>query len=229
MKYYFHNSIIFLLSLPLVLSAHGGVHPEMDVAGWYVPYIIPVSAVALGLLAGGFLYFRMHSMKLALTYGVALMLMTFMAIRIVFPDMEQMHHMSTIEPVQLSREEQILKGVHAEVYRSPGCGCCGGYVQGLKDVGAEVVVHEVTDAKLSKLKNTKGIPADMYSCHTSIIDGYVVEGHVPFAAVAKLVSEKPTTTGIALPGMPIGTPGMPGKKQETFEIMTLTGEEFMRI
>ncbi len=109
-----------------------------------------------------------------------------------------------------STSPSALKGLTAEVYYSSSCGCCANYIGYLRDNGLNVkpVLTEDVDA----IKNTMSIPVSMRSCHTVKIGDYFVEGHVPVKAMEKLVQEKPEIGGIALPGMPSGSPGMPGGK-----------------
>ncbi len=99
----------------------------------------------------------------------------------------------------------------ATVYRSPSCGCCEEWVAYLKSNGFDATVVPTDD--LSAVKAKMHVPAEMQSCHTALIGGYVVEGHVPVEAIAKLLAEKPQIMGIAVPGMPEGSPGMPGPKE----------------
>ena len=116
------------------------------------------------------------------------------------------------------------------VYKSPTCGCCGEYEAYLRDHGFEVEVVEKDD--LTETKETLGVPSDLQSCHTSVVEGYFVEGHVPLEAVYKLLHERPSIDGIALPGMPAGSPGMGGEKEGPFTIYAVTDgavEEFMTI
>ena len=94
------------------------------------------------------------------------------------------------------------------VWKSPTCGCCGGWVDYMRGKGYQVGVNLVADPDPIKAK--LGVPEALYSCHTAKIDDYLVEGHVPEAAVAKLLAERPALKGIALPGMPAGSPGMDG-------------------
>ena len=98
----------------------------------------------------------------------------------------------------------VLKSV--EVYKSPTCGCCGTYIEYLKQNGVAVSVIEVADMDAVKVKY--GVPLTLQSCHTALVNGYVVEGHVPIGALKKLVAEGRKIKGIALPGMPPGSPGM---------------------
>lgn len=110
-------------------------------------------------------------------------------------------------------------GVKVTLYKSPSCGCCVGYGAELKSRGFNV---ETISADMPSIKQQYNIPAKMQSCHTAIIGNYFVEGHVPFEAVNKLLDEKPEIDGIALPGMPSGSPGMPGTKRESFTVYALT-------
>ena len=94
------------------------------------------------------------------------------------------------------------------VYKSPTCGCCEGWIEHLKDHGYPVEVRDV--ANVIPVKSDVGLPGNLASCHTALVEGYVVEGHVPEEALAKLLAERPDIAGIAVPGMPIGSPGMEG-------------------
>ena len=106
-----------------------------------------------------------------------------------------------------------------EVFKTPSCGCCYGYVLFLEDEKFEV---KQTDMRsLHSIKQKYNIPVEMQSCHTTIMGKYFIEGHVPLEAVNKLLKEQPDIDGIALPGMPIGTPGMPGDKNEPYVIYQL--------
>jgi len=92
------------------------------------------------------------------------------------------------------------------VTKDPNCGCCGGWVEHMKAAGFPVDV--VTTPQVNRVKTRLGVPDDLASCHTAEIGGYVVEGHVPADAVKRLLAEKPQAKGLAVPGMPIGSPGM---------------------
>ena len=106
-----------------------------------------------------------------------------------------------------------------EVFKTPSCGCCYGYVLFLEKEKFEV---KQTDMRsLHTIKQKYNIPVEMQSCHTTIMGKYFIDGHVPFEAVNKLLKEHPDIDGIALPGMPIGTPGMPGDKDEPYVIYQL--------
>lgn len=98
------------------------------------------------------------------------------------------------------------------IYKTPACSCCGAYATYVESLGYKVDLQLVDD--IDVVKERLGVPYDLQSCHTSEIDGYVVEGHVPIEAIEKMLSERPDIAGIALPGMPSGSPGMPGEKED---------------
>ena len=106
-----------------------------------------------------------------------------------------------------------------EVFKTPSCGCCYGYVLFLEE--EKFIVKQTDMRSLHTIKQKYNIPVEMQSCHTTILGKYFIEGHVPFEAVNKLLKEQPDIDGIALPGMPIGTPGMPGDKDEPYVIYQL--------
>jgi hypothetical protein len=94
------------------------------------------------------------------------------------------------------------------VHKDPNCGCCSGWAKHLKDNGFAVTVDERAD--LQVVRKRLGVPADLAACHTAEVDGYVIEGHVPALAVRRLLRERPNAIGLAVPGMPAGSPGMEG-------------------
>ena len=104
----------------------------------------------------------------------------------------------------------------ATLFKNPQCGCCSAYAEHLRQSGYKV--KEVPTEKMSLIKKSYGITDEMSSCHTTLINGYVIEGHVPINVVDKFLSEKPDVTGIFLPGMPMGSPGMGVEKEEPFRI-----------
>lgn len=106
------------------------------------------------------------------------------------------------------------------VYRDPSCGCCEAWAELAKQRGFTVKVVDHPD--MPALKRTNGVPDQLASCHTAIIGGYVVEGHVPFEAVERLLASKPADLiGIAVPGMPRGSPGMemPDGSRDDFQVI----------
>jgi hypothetical protein len=109
-----------------------------------------------------------------------------------------------------------VQGTEVIVYKSPSCGCCGGYIEYLQASGYSVRVKSMDD--VTPIKERYGVPDELWSCHTAIVGEYVIEGHVPLLAVRRLLAEKPAVKGIALPGMLEGSPGMSGPKTEPFII-----------
>lgn len=118
----------------------------------------------------------------------------------------------------------VLAGADMTVYKTATCGCCGNYADYASRRGLNVNTEVVSDQEMSAVKAEHQIPEDMLSCHTSMIEGYVVEGHIPLEVIEKLVTERPEIRGIAMPGMPSGSPGMPGAKTGPFEIYALNND-----
>jgi hypothetical protein len=104
------------------------------------------------------------------------------------------------------------------VHKTESCECCGVYEDYLEELGVDVdvVIHE----DIGAVKDDLGVPVDQRSCHTNQVEGYFVEGHVPVEAIAALLAEAPEVDGIALAGMPSGSPGMPGEQLEPFVVTT---------
>ncbi len=105
------------------------------------------------------------------------------------------------------------------VTKDPNCGCCVGWAEHLRASGFTVDVRDVTD--LAPVKARLGVPGDLAACHTAEVGGYVIEGHVPASAIRRLLSEKPQAKGLAVPGMPTGSPGMevPGSPPEEYAVI----------
>jgi hypothetical protein len=105
------------------------------------------------------------------------------------------------------------------VSKDPNCGCCQGWVEHLRAAGFVPSVNESND--LTALKARLGIPSSLFSCHTAESEGYAVEGHVPAQAIRRLLLERPDAKGLAVPGMPIGSPGMevPGRPDEEYAVV----------
>jgi hypothetical protein len=116
----------------------------------------------------------------------------------------------------LLRPAASLAGPEVTVWKSPLCGCCGGWIAYMQGRGYKVTVNNVED--LDRYRQMLGVPDSLLSCHTARVAGYLVEGHVPEPAVARLLRERPDIKGIALPGMPVGAPGMDGKPG-TYEVL----------
>ena len=117
----------------------------------------------------------------------------------------------------------LARGARAEtlpgavVYRDPTCGCCHKWVEHLEANGFGTTVHD--SARMAAVKARLGVPKALASCHTAEIGGYVIEGHVPADAIKRLLEEKPKARGLAVPGMPIGSPGMEGPDPEVYEVV----------
>lgn len=107
---------------------------------------------------------------------------------------------------------------NAVMYKNPGCECCDGHAAALRSAGLNVKVVPTED--LAAFKARAGVPEALQGCHTTMVGGYAVEGHVPIAAVQRMLKEKPAIRGIALPGMPSGSPGMAGPKAAPFEVLS---------
>ena len=107
------------------------------------------------------------------------------------------------------------------VTKSPSCGCCGAWIALAREEGYDIKVTDTDDVTSVKLDND--VPSTMWACHTAMIDGYLVEGHVPFAALAKLLEERPEVAGIAVPGMPGASPGMGNDPTARYDVMAFGG------
>ena len=110
-----------------------------------------------------------------------------------------------------------------EVWKDPNCGCCKDWIVLMEKAGFEVKVHDVGN---SAVRAKLGLPQRLGSCHTALVGGYLVEGHVPAADVHKLLKEKPKALGITVPGMPIGSPGMDGPeyngRKDPYDVLLVT-------
>ena len=104
------------------------------------------------------------------------------------------------------------------VYKSPSCGCCAKWVDHLKTSGFQVTVHDQDD--LTETRATLGVPRALGSCHTAVVGSYVIEGHVPADLIQRILKERPAVRGLAVPGMPAGSPGMEGGRQDRYEVLT---------
>ena len=104
------------------------------------------------------------------------------------------------------------------VYKNPTCGCCSKWIAHLEANGFKVDAHDVAD--LTQVKLEHGIRRELTSCHTALVDGYVVEGHVPAEDIQRLLQKRPDVVGLAVPGMPMGSPGMEGPTSEPYNVLT---------
>lgn len=115
------------------------------------------------------------------------------------------------------------EGTPVLTLRNAGCPCCVGWAAHMREHGFEVYLHD--SPSLPDVKKRLGIPDDLTSCHTSVVEGYRVEGHVPAEYVRRLLDEKPQVLGIAVAGMPIGSPGMEGPNPASYEVIAFSGSD----
>jgi hypothetical protein len=105
-----------------------------------------------------------------------------------------------------------------KVWKTPTCGCCAGWVDHMRQAGFTVEVTDMAD--LTAIKNERGVAPQLQSCHTALVEGYTVEGHVPAGDVLRMIEERPQIVGIAAPGMPIGSPGMEmGSQRDRYDVV----------
>jgi len=103
------------------------------------------------------------------------------------------------------------------VYKSPTCGCCSKWVDHMRAAGFRLEVHDVDN--LAAIKAQHGVTHDLQSCHTALVDGYVFEGHVPAEDIRRFLAERPEYAGLAVPGMPMGSPGMEGPYKDRYDVV----------
>ena len=128
-------------------------------------------------------------------------------------------HFDQIRAVAWRRQQRVLAAGEITVYKSATCGCCKLWVKHLEANGFTVKAHDVSN--LTAYKKANGVPAALSSCHTATIGGYAIEGHVPASDIHRLLRERPGIRGLAVPGMPIGSPGMEeGKRRERFDVLS---------
>jgi hypothetical protein len=127
----------------------------------------------------------------------------------------------------LSRSVLALpRATRLTVYKSATCGCCAKWVQYMKTSGFDVQAHDVGDDILEQAKTTAGVPQQLRSCHVALANGYAFEGHVPADLVKKVLVEKPKMLGLAVPGMPAGSPGMEmGGRKDKYDVMAFDRSE----
>jgi hypothetical protein len=125
-----------------------------------------------------------------------------------------------LQPDLQAAAQQQPAGPMVEVFKTPTCGCCQNWVEHLRKSGFNVRTTDLND--LSEIKKSRGVPEQVQSCHTAVVGGYVVEGHVPASDIQRMLTEKPAIAGIAVGGMPTGSPGMdfPGVKAQPYNVMS---------
>jgi hypothetical protein len=114
----------------------------------------------------------------------------------------------------------ITEPVRMTVYKSPTCGCCAKWVQYLEERNFDVTVVDL--ANLQTVKGQLGVAPRLQACHTAVVDGYAIEGHVPAEDILKLLGEKPAVAGLAVPGMPTNSPGMLSIEPRGYDVLTFT-------
>ena len=110
--------------------------------------------------------------------------------------------------------------ITVEVFKTPTCGCCTKWVEMLRQSGFAPKVADLPQADVTAVKEKHKVPAALHSCHTAIVGGYVVEGHTPIADIQRLLKQRPAVLGIAVPGMPMGSPGMEGPNPQPYDVLT---------
>jgi hypothetical protein len=124
----------------------------------------------------------------------------------------------TTAAVRTSPPDTAAKKTTITVYKDPGCGCCKSWIEHLIKHGYRVDVKDTPD--MTEIERTLGVPTALTACHTAIVNGYLIEGHVPAADIDRLLAQKPRVAGLAVPGMPAGSPGMEGAGTERYQVLT---------
>lgn len=169
------------------------------------------------------------SQKAWLGIGVALVAVLGVGIAVFAgrSDQEATQTAAAASPAGAAPNGAVLPVV--DVYKDPTCGCCSKWVDHLKAHGFTVRTTDTSD--LAAFKASHGVPPQVRSCHTALVDGYVLEGHVPAADVKRLLSDRPTIAGLAVPGMPIGSPGMevPGTTAQAYDVLAFDKDGSTRV
>ena len=118
----------------------------------------------------------------------------------------------------LAKPPNTANAIAITVYKSPDCNCCNRWVDHLRDAGFMVIANNSVD--MASIKLSAGVMPMLQSCHTALVEGYVVEGHVPANDIRRLLQERPAVSGLTVPGMPMGSPGMEGPYQESYDVLT---------
>jgi hypothetical protein len=125
-----------------------------------------------------------------------------------------------LSPVALAQSKPVV-----EVWKDPNCGCCKDWIAHMERAGFKAIVHDTGN---NSARARLGLPQKYGSCHTALVDGYVIEGHVPATDIRRLMREKPKALGLAVPGMPVGAPGMDGPeykgRKDKFDVLLVAKE-----
>lgn len=131
--------------------------------------------------------------------------------------MNRKSFLSTLLGIPLLLHRSAASSSRVLVYKDPSCGCCGKWADHLRANGFEVSIQETRN--LEEYRKRFGVPANLSSCHTATVDGYVIEGHVPAREIQRLLKERGTAKGLAVSGMPIGSPGMESARTQAYSVM----------
>ena len=112
----------------------------------------------------------------------------------------------------------MADAIEITVYKSTTCKCCDKWVDHLRDAGFTVTSQNSSDMNI--IKSSTGVKPKLQSCHTALVEGYVIEGHVPASDIRRLIQERPAVSGLTVPGMPIGSPGMEGPYKDPYDVLT---------
>lgn len=135
---------------------------------------------------------------------------------------------SLISAYTPSRDDARAPATRVTVFKDPNCGCCRQWVEHLRKHSFEVAVRDTSD--VGGIKRTARVPERLHSCHTAFVGGYVIEGHVPAADIQRLLKEQTKIAGIAVPGMPVGSPGMEvGSRKDPYEVMAFNRDGTSRV
>jgi hypothetical protein len=130
-------------------------------------------------------------------------------------------------PVAHGQQKPVAAKPHLTVYKSPTCGCCAKWVEYMQANGFTAAVTNMPD--VAPVKAQRGVPARLASCHTTLVGGYVIEGHVPVEDVRRLLQEKPAVVGLAAPGMPAGSPGMDVPNSPPYDVVSFDKDGRVRV
>jgi hypothetical protein len=126
-----------------------------------------------------------------------------------------------------AQTKQAVAKPHVTVYKTPTCGCCGQWVEHMKASGFAATTTNLPD--LAAIKAKHNVPAQLQSCHTSLVGGYVIEGHVPAEDIKRLLRERPAIVGLAAPGMPAGSPGMDVPHAPAYDVLAFDKDGKTRV
>jgi hypothetical protein len=130
-------------------------------------------------------------------------------------------------PVAHGQQKPPSAKPHLTVYKSPTCGCCAKWVEYMQANGFTAAVTDMPDVTPVKMQH--GLPARLASCHTTLVGGYVIEGHVPVGDIRRLLKEKPAVAGLAAPGMPAGSPGMDVPNSPPYDVVSFDKDGRTRV